>query len=623
MQLETLMRYSEGTRIILFTLIFLFTIKVIARGGKESPVLILIPVVMVMRILLPSVLIPDQVYFYTDWLFAVVYIIWCRLDSNVSKQELLLFFLLAPGLLLTGTLLITPKITLKLLQFPDILILLPFYGYLLSIIHRKKEDGSRTFKLSCIRWPVTFFFPLYWTAILFFGYMHPGIITIGLASFPVFHISMLLLFDSALQKQERIAFKTGEKLLDLWSRFIISIKQMLSEEDPKLLFSTVTESAADITNSEGAIVLMAEDLNINSFHVASVFGEFPDCRRDNTLYSSEDRIDIRDTCFEGVFRSGRMNQRKTDTQGNSQKAAVLSVPLQVDNKVFGILSVYKKGKKKTVLFSEQDMYIFGEFSSRVALAADSILQYLNILEKKEQNQANTLSDSIQSMITVHETVESDDFKTAVFQDTVPGINTDYVSVLDTKRGITALIADVAGKGIHSSITMVIIRTVFQIAAPAAKSTAKILEWLNRSLIRGIEGEHLAGGFVVRFDSGKKVIEYSGCGQLEVFYFRHKSLKLEQLETKNPPLGIDNRAKYPAKQVKTGPGDIFIACTDGIPETSAPDGQFFGIEKLRRIIMENYNLTAADLKKKIQSRLRFFSEGSTPHDDRTLLILKVI
>lgn len=619
---EILMRYSEGTRILLFALILFLTFKVISRGGKESPILILIPVIMVIRIVLPNAIHPGLIFFYTDWALVVVYIIWCRLDGNISKQELFLFFLLTPGFLLTGILLIAPKITHDILRFPDILILLPFYGYLLSVIHRRKGDGSRSFKLAYIRWPITFFFPLYWMAVLFLGYTHPGIITIGLASFPVFHVFMLLLFNTALQKGERIKFNAEKQLLDLLSRFITSIKEMLYKEDPKLLFSTVTESASRITRSQGALVLMAEDLNADMFHVESVFGEFPDCRRNNTLFKTDDVIDIRKTCFEGSFRSGRMNQRITGTDVKGKKAVVLSAPLQVDNKVFGILSVYKTGKKKDVLLTEQDKNIFSEFSFHVSMAADSILQYLSILEKKEQNQANSLSDSIQSMITVQEAAESDDFRTAVFQDTVPGINTDYFSVLETNRGLTALLADVAGRGIHSSITMVIIRTVFQIAAPAAKNTGKILEWLNRSLIREIQGEHLAGAFVIRGDRDKKSFEYSGCGQLVVFYFRHKSLDLEQLETKNPPLGMDLRTKYSVKQVRTEPGDILIACTDGVPESSAPDGKFFGIENLRRIILENYNLNAADLKKKIQSRLNYFSEGSTPHDDRTLLILKV-
>ena len=63
-------------------------------------------------------------------------------------------------------------------------------------------------------------------------------------------------------------------------------------------------------------------------------------------------------------------------------------------------------------------------------------------------------------------------------------------------------------------------------------------------------------------------------------------------------------------------------TDGITETMNVNKVQFGLDRLKKIIEENSGKPAAELKRIVFKYLAYFRGDNVPHDDSTMILLKV-
>jgi sigma-B regulation protein RsbU (phosphoserine phosphatase) len=89
-----------------------------------------------------------------------------------------------------------------------------------------------------------------------------------------------------------------------------------------------------------------------------------------------------------------------------------------------------------------------------------------------------------------------------------------------------------------------------------------------------------------------------------------------------PLGIFEDVNYDEWGVTLEPGNILVFHSDGIAETANSEGQFFGTDRIRRLIEEQHELNAADLADRVFREVEWFAQGAPLADDRTLVVLKV-
>jgi len=73
-----------------------------------------------------------------------------------------------------------------------------------------------------------------------------------------------------------------------------------------------------------------------------------------------------------------------------------------------------------------------------------------------------------------------------------------------------------------------------------------------------------------------------------------------------------------------PGDVVVFASDGIHESMNKDQEEFGVERLKALLS---TVSSADPGYKVAQRIvkatdEHTGSGRTPHDDRTLLVLRV-
>jgi serine phosphatase RsbU (regulator of sigma subunit) len=63
-------------------------------------------------------------------------------------------------------------------------------------------------------------------------------------------------------------------------------------------------------------------------------------------------------------------------------------------------------------------------------------------------------------------------------------------------------------------------------------------------------------------------------------------------------------------------------SDGVIETMNSENQFFGSQRLKKLVEDNHRAAAGELADIIFREVDWFAQSAAPADDRTLVVLKV-
>jgi sigma-B regulation protein RsbU (phosphoserine phosphatase) len=72
----------------------------------------------------------------------------------------------------------------------------------------------------------------------------------------------------------------------------------------------------------------------------------------------------------------------------------------------------------------------------------------------------------------------------------------------------------------------------------------------------------------------------------------------------------------------GPGDVVVLYTDGITEAMDAAGEMFGLRALSRVVAAQHALGAAGIRERVLREVKAFVGDAEPHDDMTMIILKL-
>jgi sigma-B regulation protein RsbU (phosphoserine phosphatase) len=91
---------------------------------------------------------------------------------------------------------------------------------------------------------------------------------------------------------------------------------------------------------------------------------------------------------------------------------------------------------------------------------------------------------------------------------------------------------------------------------------------------------------------------------------------------NIPLAIDLDTLYSQITIPMTPGDRLFAYTDGIIDASNPEGECFGLTRLKDALDANTEASLSELKFAVLKTVHEFSEEELTHDDVTLVAMEI-
>ena len=91
---------------------------------------------------------------------------------------------------------------------------------------------------------------------------------------------------------------------------------------------------------------------------------------------------------------------------------------------------------------------------------------------------------------------------------------------------------------------------------------------------------------------------------------------------NIPLAIDLDTVYGQFTIPMAPGDRLFVYTDGVIDTPDPDGESFGLERLKDVLDANIQASLSELKSAVLEGLNQYAQKDLTHDDVTLIALEI-
>jgi len=91
---------------------------------------------------------------------------------------------------------------------------------------------------------------------------------------------------------------------------------------------------------------------------------------------------------------------------------------------------------------------------------------------------------------------------------------------------------------------------------------------------------------------------------------------------NIPLAVDLDTLYSQITISMARGDRLFAYTDGIIDAPNPDGESFGLARLKDALDANAGAPLSELKSAVLKTLHEFTEKELTHDDVTLIAMEI-
>ncbi|MFC1713940.1 PP2C family protein-serine/threonine phosphatase [Candidatus Poribacteria bacterium] len=203
---------------------------------------------------------------------------------------------------------------------------------------------------------------------------------------------------------------------------------------------------------------------------------------------------------------------------------------------------------------------------------------------------------------------------------------DYHDLIRLPSGDLGIaIGDVSGKGMPAALLMANAQASLRRYSESTYSPGEIIYRINNSICpicQYIEEHRFITLFYGVLNPETKMLTYSNAGHSYPIIFRANSGACEELESTGLPCGIMEDASYDEAQVELGSGDIALLYTDGITEAMNSDGEMFGAERLKDVVLGNLQLDSSGLIASVHNELVKFVGDAPQYDDLTLMVIKV-
>jgi sigma-B regulation protein RsbU (phosphoserine phosphatase) len=201
---------------------------------------------------------------------------------------------------------------------------------------------------------------------------------------------------------------------------------------------------------------------------------------------------------------------------------------------------------------------------------------------------------------------------------------DFYDFLPYGKGRLAVaLGDVSGKGTAAALFgSLAIGTMREHIVEHPCPPPEMLALLNRRLHGArLDARFIAMAFAV-YDAGERRLTLANAGAPYPILVREG--KVQQICVAGVPLGLFPDTQYDEVTVDLRPGDIVLFASDGILESENAEEQEFGLKRLTTVLTKvSPEQSASEICDLVLNATDEYSGGGfTPHDDRTLLVLRV-
>ena len=196
---------------------------------------------------------------------------------------------------------------------------------------------------------------------------------------------------------------------------------------------------------------------------------------------------------------------------------------------------------------------------------------------------------------------------------------DFYDFHHDGHGTTWVVADVSGKGVPAALVVSLLKGLCKTLYPRVIDPARFLIELDR-LTRGeLPQATFFSACCFRIEDATGRLTWANLGH-PAMLVRRADGSVEELSATPGMLGVDflPLPKPETRACMLAPGDLVMACTDGLAEAMDPEGNLLGEERVHDILIDPVT-APGQLIERTLAMVAAHQRGASPSDDLTLVI----
>ena len=207
-----------------------------------------------------------------------------------------------------------------------------------------------------------------------------------------------------------------------------------------------------------------------------------------------------------------------------------------------------------------------------------------------------------------------------------GVSGDYIDYFEMNDGNLGLaVGDVCGKDVPATLLKSSLHSMIRALRYARNFSLKALVRTVDRLFSEISPDKCyATLFVGEYDPSNGRLHYVNAGHEPPFILRRSGthFRTDFLEPGGPVIGMLRESSYREGVVSLKPGDVLVAYTDGLCETTNRRGEQWGWPRFLEAVESCADQRARDMVENVMQSAETFAAGAPPRDDVTLFAGRV-
>jgi phosphoserine phosphatase RsbU/P len=318
----------------------------------------------------------------------------------------------------------------------------------------------------------------------------------------------------------------------------------------------------------------------------------------------------------------RLDPRYLQCSNEVEVRSELVVPLLLQDRLIGVLDLEST---QPHAFTAEHERLLNILASYIAVALENSRLYEESRESQSRLQNDLeMAREIQRQLLPSGAREVPGLDLATAYVPARELGGDFYDLLPYGVGRLAVVnGDVSGKGtaaaLYGSLAIGILR---ELVHESEASAADMLRQLNSRLLAArLDAKFIAMHFSI-YDAARRTLNVANAGGTLPLLVHNG--EVSEINVTGMPLGLLPDPEFDEQTLELAPGDIVVFASDGIQESMNKDEEEFGVDRLKALL----STVAADdpgytvAQRIVKATDEYAGVGRPPHDDRTLLILRV-
>jgi serine phosphatase RsbU (regulator of sigma subunit) len=311
--------------------------------------------------------------------------------------------------------------------------------------------------------------------------------------------------------------------------------------------------------------------------------------------------------------------RATMTIRRHSIASLMCVPLLYREEVTGLL--YVDSRRAGVAFQEDDLALLSWLGKEISLALERARMQRELLQRQRVERDLHLAAEVQRSFLPQAAPEVPGYGFAFHHASATGVGGDFYDFLPLAGGRLALaIGEVAGKGVSAAVLMARVTSDIRYLSLQHPAPAALLNRINALLLESAPRGSFATMLYGVLDPPTRRLTIASAAHLAPIRVRPALGVAEEVELPRQfPLGALDDTQYEEVTLQLDEGDLLVLYTDGVVDASDADGEWYGENRLQRIIASAPREPKAMLDALVGD-IGSFAGAAGQNDDLTVVIL---